>query len=183
MHKKLLNGLIALTSFGFCMTAYFSQTGVTRVLLCSVSSLLFLFYFMGLFPGNKYLRQGVEQLQPSKDMTLIGQITELALLNDENQSVAFWGMYGKSSLVLGVDVGENKVDVNLLNSTYGSTIDVEHAVLNYSGDRWYIEDNGSKNGTAIQKQDGKKYMLTAGKPCRVEKGDILYIGMTRLQVC
>lgn len=180
MDKKILTGLIALTSLGFCITAYLSQTGIIRVWLFGVSGLLFLVCFIGLFRTGKRPGQAVEQLQ-SGDRTIAGQITELALLNDEDKPIAFWGMYGKSSLVLGLDIGENKVDINLLNSTY--TLDVENAVLNYSGDKWYVEDNGSQNGTAIQKQDGKKYMLTASKPCLVEKGDIIYIGMTKLKLC
>ncbi len=61
-------------------------------------------------------------------------------------------------------------------------IDIEHAVLNYSGDCWYIEDISEKNGVSIQKQDGRKYRIAYGKPCRLEKGDIIYIALTRLQI-
>lgn len=72
--------------------------------------------------------------------------------------------------------------VNLENSAYASMIDVEHAVLNYSGDSWYIEDISERNGVSIQKQDGRKYKLAYGKPCRLEKGDIVCVALTRLQI-
>lgn len=96
--------------------------------------------------------------------------------------ISYWQMYGKSSLVIGLDTGENKVDVNLLNTTYASIIDIEHAVLNYSGGNWYIEDNNSKNGISVKKSDGKKYRINNEKPCFVEKGDIIYISMAKLKL-
>ncbi len=88
-----------------------------------------------------------------------------------------------TSHVIGVDVGENLVTVNLFNTTYASMIDTEHAVLNYTGGQWYVEDTGTKNGTSIVKNDGKKYKLTVAKPCLLEKGDIIYIALTKLKVC
>lgn len=109
-------------------------------------------------------------------------LTELVLLGEENDRLASWNIYGKNGLVIGRDAGENNVSVNLENSTYASMIDVEHAVLNYSGDSWYIEDISEKNGVSIQKQDGRKYKLTYGKPCKLEKGDIICIALARLQI-
>ena len=138
---------------------------------------MFLIFFFSLFKKSTIAEK---QLQNN---LLSDQITELALLNDENKHITYFSMHGKSSLVLGLDIGENMVDVNLLNSTYASTIDVEHAVLNYSGDKWYIEDLGSQNGTSIVKSDGKQYKLTTYKPCLVEKGDIIYISLTKLKLC
>lgn len=107
-------------------------------------------------------------------------ITELILLNEKNSPIEYYNMYQKTSLVIGLDIGENKVDVNLINSTYASMIDKEHAVLNYSDSKWYLEDLGSQNGIAVIKFDGKKYKITAMKPCLVEKGDIIYIGLVKL---
>lgn len=109
-------------------------------------------------------------------------ITELLLLNEENQSMTSWNLYGKTGLVIGRDIGENSVDINLNNSIYASMIDVEHAVLNYSGNDWYVEDLGAKNGVSVQKSDGRKYRLAPGKPCRLEAGDLIYIAMTRLLI-
>lgn len=179
MKIKIINGLIAIFSLGIFMTSYLNEVGTRQILFCTISGIMFLIFFFSLFKRKKP-KKSYEPVQP---YALSDQITELALLNDDLKPIAFWGMYGKASLVLGLDVGENQVDVNLLNSTYASTIDVEHAVLNYAGNNWYIEDLGSANGTSVQKRDGKKYKLTIGKPCLLEKGDIIYISLTKLKLC
>lgn len=108
--------------------------------------------------------------------------TELVLLNEEGGQIASWNIYGKNGLVIGRDVSENHVTVNLEDTIYASMIDIEHAVLNFSGSSWYVEDVSSKNGVSIQKRDGKKYRLSSGKPCKLELGDIIFIGLTRLQL-
>lgn len=109
-------------------------------------------------------------------------ILELLLLNEEGKPVASWEMYGKSSMVIGRDIKENHVDINLSQSVYASMIDIEHAVLNYSAGNWYIEDLGSKNGIILQKfSDGRKYKLAADQPCKLDKGDTIIIGLTKLK--
>ena len=111
-----------------------------------------------------------------------GTLTELVLLGEDDTRLASWNLYGKNGLVIGRDIGENHVSINLEDATYASMIDIEHAVLNYSGDDWYIEDISEKNGISVQKKDGRKYKLSYGKPCRLERGDIIYIALTRLQI-
>jgi len=107
---------------------------------------------------------------------------ELVLLNEEGGRQASWEIYGKNGIVIGRDVGENHVTVNLDHTTYAGMIDIEHAVLNFSGDAWYIEDISSQNGISIQKNDGRKYKISSGKPCRLELGDVIFVGLTRLQL-
>lgn len=109
-------------------------------------------------------------------------LTEIVLLNENAQRLTSWNIYGKNGLVIGRDIGENQVDINLDQTAYASMIDIEHAVLNFSGNDWYVEDISSKNGVNIQKTDGKKYKLAYGKPCKLERGDIIYIALTRLQI-
>ncbi|MCM1183235.1 MAG: FHA domain-containing protein [Roseburia sp.] len=108
--------------------------------------------------------------------------TELTLLNEEGSALASWDLYGKNGIVIGRDVGENQVTVNLDHTDYAAMVDVEHAVLNYTGDTWYVEDISSKNGVSVQKSDGRKYRLSYGKPCKLEQGDIIFIGPVRLQL-
>lgn len=109
-------------------------------------------------------------------------LTEVGLLNENDERLTSWNIYGKNGLVIGRDIGENQVDINLDQTTYASMIDIEHAVLNFSGNDWYVEDISVKNGVSIQKTDGKKYKLAYGKPCKLERGDIIYIALTRLQI-
>ena len=77
---------------------------------------------------EKRLLQGsMEEQIPLGDMD---NISELALLSEEDTELMVWDMYGKVSLVIGRDVGENQVDVDLSQSSYPGMVDVEHAVLN-----------------------------------------------------
>ena len=111
-----------------------------------------------------------------------GTLTELVLLGEDGSRLTAWNIYQKNGIVIGRDAGENQVTVNLNETTYASMIDVEHAVLNYSGNDWYVEDISEKNGVSVQKADGRKYKLSYGKPCKLERGDIIFIAMTRLQI-
>ena len=111
-----------------------------------------------------------------------GSLTEIVLLNEEDQALSSWTLYGKTGMVIGRDSGENQVNINLANSTYAGTVDVEHAVLNYSAGSWYVEDLNSKNGVSVQKGDKRKYKLAPGHPCLLARGDILYIGLVRLMI-
>lgn len=183
MKTKVIDGMIALCALGFFITSYLNEIGTRQIWFCAISGVFFLIFFLKLFQNNREIKSIAQK--PAVD-TVIAQsstlITELVLQNDEEQSIATWEMYGKVSLVIGLDIGENKVDVNLLRSTYASTIDVEHAVLNFSSGKWYLEDLGSENGVSVIKSDGKKYKLTAMKPCLVEKGDIIFISLTKLKL-
>lgn len=109
-----------------------------------------------------------------------GVITEMVLLSEEDTELTAWDMYGKTAMVVGRDVKENEVDIDLSKSPYASMVDIEHAVLNYSSESWYVEDLGSTNGLSVKKTDGKIYKLSADTPCRVERGDCLYVGLNRL---
>lgn len=110
-------------------------------------------------------------------------ISELLLIGEDNNVTDTGDIYGKTSIVFGRDEGEFQVDVNLKNTDYAGTIDGEHAVMNYSGGSWYIEDLDSENGTRIQRGgEGKMYKVSSREPCRVERGDIIYLGLAPVKV-
>ena len=110
-------------------------------------------------------------------------ITEILLLGEDNNVTDTWDIYGKTSIVFGRDEGEFQVDVNLKNTDYAGTVDGEHAVMNYSGGNWYIEDLDSENGTRIQRGgEGKMYKVSSREPCKVERGDIIYLGLAPVKV-
>lgn len=111
-------------------------------------------------------------------------ISEIMLLGEENNVTAVWDIYGKTSIVFGKDERDNQVDVNLKNTDYAGTVDGEHAVMNYSNGSWYIEDLDSENGTRLQRGgDGKKYRVSSREPCKVEKNDIIYLGLAPIKIC
>ena len=105
------------------------------------------------------------------------------MLNKNGEIISTWELYGKTSAVIGKDIGENQVDINLNETPYAAMIDVEHAVLNYADGNWYIEDLDSQNGISIQKigQD-KAYKLSSLQPCKLDFGDIIFIGVCQLKL-
>ena len=110
-------------------------------------------------------------------------ISEILLLGEENNVTAVWDIYGKTSVVFGKDERENQVDVNLKNTDYAGTVDGEHAVMNFSNGSWYIEDLDSENGTRLQRGgEGKRYRVSSREPCKVEKNDIIYLGLAPVKI-
>lgn len=178
--RRAINWIIAILAMGIAVILAY-RTEASGIWI-------FIAVFFSLIHAAAALRKGNSQKEKPADATAHRAVlphtalTELVLLGEENDRLASWNIYGKNGLVIGRDIGENHVSVNLENSVYASMIDVEHAVLNYSGDSWYLEDISEKNGVSIQKGDGRKYKLTYGKPCKLEKGDIICIALTRLQI-
>ncbi len=110
-------------------------------------------------------------------------ISEILLLGEDNNITDTWDIYKKTSIVFGRDEGENHVDISLKNTDYAGTVDGEHAVMNYSSGSWYIEDLDSENGTRIQRNgEDKPYRVSSREPCKVEKGDVIYLGLAPLKV-
>ena len=110
-------------------------------------------------------------------------VSKIPLLNKYGNPVNSWELYGKMSAVIGKDIGENHVDIDLSKNPYSSMIDVEHAFLNYANGKWYIEDLDSRNGISIKKfgQDNV-YKLSSQQPCKLDFGDVIFIGMCQLKI-
>ena len=113
----------------------------------------------------------------------VRSISKITLINRNGEGILSWELYGKTSALIGKDVGENAVDIDLSSDPHAAMVDVEHAVLNYADDGWYVEDLGSKGGLSIRKS-GKKdvYKLSANEPCRLEFGDVILVGMCQLRL-
>lgn len=181
--KKKINLIIAILSFLLaailCLRRNFGQEWLW-ILAALVFGLVHLYLALAKpverKPGGEYLAPYGSERPPQ------GALTELVLLSEENDDLTSWNIYGRNGVVIGRDIGENQVTVDLNETTYASMIDVEHAVLNYSGEAWLIEDISGRNGVSVQKRDGRKYKLSYGKPCKLERGDIIFIAMTRLQI-
>lgn len=127
-------------------------------------------------PVVRALEKGREPLPSESEL-----ITEMVLLSEEDTELCVWDLYGKVSMVIGRDVKENQVEIDLSKGPYASMVDVEHAVINFSAGNWYIEDLGSENGISIKKAaDGRTYRISSDTPCRLERGDCVIIGLNRL---
>lgn len=180
--RQTVDILLSLICAAIGLIAFFYQVSHYVFITAAGVVLAFLFCVFAIV-DHKHgdLRRGMGPIKYSSVLT--SEITETVLLNDEDHPLASWPLYGKVSMVIGRDAGENQVDINLDSSAYASMIDVEHAVLNYSAGGWYVEDLSSQNGILVQKRkDGRKYKLAPGKPCRLEAGDIIYVGLARLLI-
>lgn len=106
---------------------------------------------------------------------------ELVLLNEEEKPIRAWDLTGKTAMVIGRKNRDEQVDVDLSDCEYSALINVQHAVLNYCLDSWYLEDLGSQNGIRIKKvEDGNCYQVAPNRPCRVATGDVIYIAKTKM---
>ncbi|WP_459767662.1 FHA domain-containing protein [Alkaliphilus crotonatoxidans] len=118
---------------------------------------------------------------PQKNLT--DPITVIALLNEEDEIIREWELYGKTAVVIGRNTKEIQVDVDLSDVTYASLIDPQHAVMNFASGNWYIEDVHSQNGIGLQKESERtSSRLAKDKPCKVIKGDIVLIAKTKLLI-
>lgn len=150
--------------------------GLTVFILSGIVFLLFL--IMAFADGR---RAGAPRGRGRRRSLSQGNIHALALLDEEDRIVSEWNIGGKVSVLIGRDSHREDVDVNLGNTAFGGMVDRQHAVMNYTAGQWYIEDLDSANGIRIQKKDGRLYEVSKNQPCLVEKEDILYIGLTKLQ--
>ena len=107
-------------------------------------------------------------------------IRELVLLDEKDKPLKAWNLSGRTALIIGRKNQEEEVDIDLGDCEYSALIEPQHAVLNFSEERWYLEDISQENGVRIRKaEDGVNYRLT-GRPCRVGAGDVIYIANTKL---
>lgn len=179
--KRCVDLLLIITGGAIALISYFYLDGDIRWWLIALGCGMILIFLILAIRERPTIP--LQAGAPIFDMPPTAKVTEVLLLNEEDQTLATWPLYGKVSMVIGRDVGENQVDINLMPSTYASTVEVEHAVLNYTGGSWYVEDLGSKNGVSVQScKDGRKYKLASDQPCKLDAGDIIYIGLARLLI-
>ena len=179
--RRLVDFFLILTGGAIALISYFYLDGDLRWWLVALGCGMILIFLILAIRERPTIP--LQAGAPIFDMPPTAKVTEVLLLNEEDQTLATWPLYGKVSMVIGRDVGENRVDINLMPSTYASMVDVEHAVLNYTGGSWYVEDLGSKNGVSVQSsKDGRKYKLASDQPCKLDAGDIIYVGLARLLI-
>lgn len=158
-----------------CYT-YIEQDDLKRIIYAVCGLIILLFAVLAVLDSEQ--KKNRHKIQFKR-----GIIQEVVLLDEEGGEVTTWDIGGKTSVLIGRDTHKENVDINLHNTEYGGMVDRQHAVLNYAGGQWYIEDLGSKNGVRLQKgRDDAIYQISKSHLCRVDKWDIIYIGNTKLQV-
>lgn len=177
--KRLADIMVCSFSIAIVILSYcYVEQETARTALYAVAGILCcLFFVLAILDKD---RKGSPRRHWARNRHLRGGIHTLVLLDEENRAVTEWNIAGKTSLLIGRDTRRENVDINLANTAFGGMVDRQHAVLNYTAGQWYIEDLDSTNGIRIQKPDGRIYEVSKTQPCQVEKGDILFIGLTRL---
>ena len=189
MKQGFFDWIIASISLAiFVLTFVYWQEQIW--LLIATGALTLLFFFWGVFCYSRSEDDGYDKYEYITETNdsrqfVHGKIRQLILLNENNEEMNSWDIFGKTCVVIGRDEGniENDVTIDLSEVTYAGFIEVEHAVLNYVGEHWYIEDLHSQNGVRVQKRgETRTYKLATDKPCLLESGDIIYIGRTKLLI-
>ena len=179
MNRKLILDITIVLS---CITGMFLSHAYLEEPMKRMASLALLgvttFLFFLLAMTDREATDKTEERGESRN-----GISEIHLLSEEGDITDTWDIYGKTSIVFGRDEGENQVDVDLRNTDYAGTVDREHAVMNFSGGSWYIEDLDSENGTRIRRNgEDRAYRISSREPCRVEKNDTVYLGLAPVRI-
>ncbi len=177
--KRLADIMVCSFSVAIMVLSYcYMEQETARLTLFAAAGIVFcLFFVLAIVDKDG---RGRPRRNRGKNRHARGGIHVLVLLDEEDNAVTEWNIAGKTSLLIGRDTRREDVDINLANTAFGGMVDRQHAVLNYTAGQWYIEDLDSTNGIRIQKPDGRIYEVSKTQPCQVEKGDILFIGLTRL---
>lgn len=178
--KRLADVMVCSIAAAIMALSYiYIERETVRMTVFIAAGVIFLLFLAMAFADRQ---QAVRPRRRDRERQLSrGSIHVLALLDEEDRIVSEWNIGGKISVLIGRDSSREDVDINLSNTAFGGMVDRQHAVLNYTAGQWYIEDLDSTNGIRIQKKDGRLYEVSKTQPCLVEKEDILFIGLTKLQ--
>lgn len=187
---KAIDLIIAFISLStiFIAFLYIDEFKLKILLILINLCISIIFFYLALIKDideNEYI---IVKNKIRTNFNILNSLSKVNLLNEHGNPIRSWDLYGRTSLIIGKDRKNQYndvtlVDINLNDCAYATLIDVEHAVLNYSNGCWYIEDLYSKNGISIKKiMDNKKYKLSPEQPYKLEKGDIIFLGLTQLQV-
>lgn len=177
--KKALDLAILVVSCAAVLVVWYLKMPSQVIQIFLMAALLF-----GGLALIDYVRQAERPYETSaiEEQAAAGFIAyELVLLNENDKPIRAWDLTGKTAMVIGRTNRDEEVDVDLSDCEYSALINVQHAVLNYCLDTWYIEDLGSQNGIQIKKvEDGRCYQMAPNRPCKISAGDVIYIAKTKL---
>lgn len=177
--KILFDAALFTVSCLWLATALFSQLPPVVVKASVIISLV-----LAGFSAVDWIRQRESGQEPELSLTeaaVTARGHELILLNEEERPVKSWDLTGKTAVVIGRRNKDEDVDIDLSDCEYSALINIQHGVLNYCLDCWYLEDLNSKNGIRIRKvEDGICYQVTQSRPCKISSGDVIYIARTKL---
>jgi hypothetical protein len=167
---RILDALLASLSFAAAALSAVFLSGWRRGLLAAV------FLLISVAALTRAIRAKTARGAAPKESD-----AHLVQLLDENgNGIADWDLLDRTGVVIGRSSREMSVDIDLTRSAYDALIEEEHAVLNFSGGSWYVEDVSAKNGMELLRR-GKTYGLAKGAPCMLVSGDIMCLAGARLK--
>lgn len=174
--KLWLDGAILLLSFLWIFIAWYLGLPKWVVQVSAVLTVL-----IGGTAAVDWLKQVQNAAPVSLEQAAGFAAYELILLNETEKPIRAWDLTGRTAMIIGRKGEDMDVDVDLSDCEYSALINIQHAIMNYCLDSWYIEDPGSQNGIQIKKvEDGKCYQVAPHRPCKVSTGDIIYIAKTKI---
>ena len=175
---NLYTALIGILSVFFMLSIWLSNFSFTAKFFFCVGAAIFVHSALTLYRAL-IARQATDAVDEAETNT----ITQISLLNKDDEIIRSWELYGKTSAVIGKDIRENHVYIDLGWTAYAAMVDVEHAVLNFAGGDWYVEDLDSENGLSVKKTaSGEVFKLSASQPCKLDSGDIIFVGLCQLKL-
>jgi hypothetical protein len=118
--------------------------------------------------------------KPMKKRKKLHPISTVILLGEKDEPLHVWDLTGKAGLVIGKGEGDSSVDIDLSDTAFQTYIDPEHALLNYNGSGWWLEDVSARNGVSVTRQ-GRELLLGRHAPVELLPGDVINIAeFTRL---
>ena len=85
--------------------------------------------------------------------------------------------------MIGKNFQNQLVDIDLTDSDYAVLVERQHAVLNCSKGKWFLEDLASRNGTAIKAEKATQIQrLKDEEVVSVSPGDRIYVAKAILQL-
>ncbi|BBK76087.1 MULTISPECIES: FHA domain-containing protein [Clostridium] len=169
---QMINVLIAVIMTLLCIIAYYTiEYTYARALIIGVVIVL----------GTICLINIYIKFQAKNKPRDFSRIKTVELVNEDNDIVSLWNIEDKTSLLIGKNTKDEKVNIDLNSSIYSNLVDDKHAVLNYAAGKWFVEDLSSEYGVRIKKRDDDIiYRLVNDTPCEIKCGDILYIAKIKL---
>lgn len=167
--------LLAVAICGFIL-AYYQTYEMQQYVLLGVFACIGLYYAIRLIPAK-------QEEKPAAAPEIKSVISGIAMLNEHGIHMKEWNLEGLVSLIIGKNTKNKEVDIDLSDSAYDALIHEEHALMNFAAGNWYLEGLHKPAGISIKKiNDTTRYRLTDNKPCKLDRGDIVYIANTRLLI-
>lgn len=189
--------ILIVVSLGILVYIHFSKYTLNSIFVGIFLFIGIIFYLLVVdrMIENKRIKQELDKMRIDKEKEYKdfldkvkkieevekNQIKEIILKNDEGYDIQKWEIGRKKELIIGKNTPRNEVDVDVNSEGYSNLVSRIHGSLRKIDGIWYYEDLGSQNGSGLEKKDDRrKIKLERNRAVKVEKGDIIYLPVTKI---